>query len=222
MKTILKPRYSKESGVFYVLFLNEKDAFMKKTKSVKIFFFIILFFMFTAGLDCELLGADIKVYDAHDHYLGLFVDLTSSNITIFLPTLGVFVWLTTPASTIPAGNLFSNDYPSYESTDCSGTPYGGGFVPSLMQCGVNYCYPDINKGLKTITAKSVNMMGTCHSTTYSSSLYPLIEIPAGSLPFTFPVILPLHFQYSSMDLTGDGKIGLDDVIKALQIMSGIR
>jgi hypothetical protein len=48
----------------------------------------------------------------------------------------------------------------------------------------------------------------------------MLEIPKAYLPF--PFTLPLHFEYLYGDINGDGKIGLDEAINALQISAGLR
>ena len=121
----------------------------------------------------------------------------------------------------------------FESANCSGTAYAATNLvntqsgismvdfQSIQKVGEKYFVIDVKSANKAVSYKSLLNSSGCTATVGTvDTRMPLLEIPSASLPFPFSY--PVRFEYSSVDINGDGKIGMDDAIKVLQTVSGMR
>ena len=187
---------------------------------------LILFFLIAAPGFSE-----IKVYDANDQYIGvLFGDgeHTGQQISIFMPQLEMPVFFHAYAD----GEI-DESYTGvqYETDDCSGTPYirlNSGVKQFIIRDGEGACkkYYTITRNRKSFVPGSFyNSSCECIQSTASNSddYLELSLFPEENFPFSLPVAIPFHFKYSSGgDISGDGKIGLEEAVNALQVTSGLK
>jgi hypothetical protein len=125
-------------------------------------------------------GMNIKVYDANDHYLGLLVD--TQDVKIFLPTLNMIVPVT-PGGHIDATDLY------YKDGACAGQPY----IPTWgwsKKHGAKFYIANGAPG-ETFTPYRLDQEENC-SLSPQSTFYPAKEV---TIPFTFPIPVPLKFVY---------------------------
>ena len=185
---------------------------------------ISLFFIF-AALPAY---SDVTVFDANNKYLGvlLYPGYESEMPTIiYIPPFGTAQITKDSAQNGVLSVRVSSA--SYESTDCSGTPYADTLsmafnYPSIQQLGGRYFVLNVKGLKKTFTPKSSLSSAGCVAITggTTSSRNPLLEISSTLLPF--PFTYPVHFEYTPGDINGDGKIGLEEALVALQVSAGLR
>jgi hypothetical protein len=176
--------------------------------------------------------ADVRVYDANNKYLGIYIvdyALLYQNgfpygpgQKVAIPPYGVAV---IGLDMNGNGSLASSTGAVFESNDCSGTPYTKLSSEPFIFTFNNKYYSFALQGIKkTFIYKSTLVPGSnnqCSSTPTNTTIgdyCPFMEIPSESLPFPFKY--PIHFEFSSSDISG--KIGLPEAINALQTAAGLK
>jgi hypothetical protein len=136
-------------------------------------------------------NADIHVYDKNNQYLGILLDLTDAELSIFVPSLSASYY-------IEWDEIGHCDDIYFDSANCSGTPYRPGDepLPEIMDLSSTpiegFHLPNYN-GKRTFTPGSYyDWNCQCQIGTYSNDEYiPLTQI---QMPFTTPIVLPLSFK----------------------------
>jgi len=140
----------------------------------------------------------VAVWSATDEYIGLLVDTHDAfnYARVLLPSVNkIFQFhLTSGVNEINPGSLF------YKEAHCSGTPYGGTGDEAkghyaIWTAKANSTefkhYLRLSTGTETIWALSQLYDGNCSPENSSYVGRALAEI---TLPFTYPVALPLSFE----------------------------
>ncbi len=207
---------------------------MQQKLVIKIFVlaFLVCLFWATSGF------SEISVYDANDQYIGVYLASFNSNgtftknvIEVFNPSLGNSLFI--QKENIVEEEIF------FDSNGCTGKAYviGSGFGSGATYCDAMFAviikdkcqdkyYVTINNDITSIIPNSrADWECQCQQYTGTSelSLSEVSEISKASFPFTLPFALPLKLQYSAGgDINGDGNIGLEEAVNALQVTSGIK
>jgi hypothetical protein len=174
-----------------------------------------------AGKPATRLPSGIRVYDANDQFLGLFLGfmpVVSSGLVsgpgyveIFVPALNYTVAINVYGSEGWRGNIFrAIDAVDYETNDCTGPTaypiaYGTGHTPAQFldiyasvtnDMRFRYYRPVGDSILKTITVRSSWTEYGCvnRSSPEEFTLFEATEIPESAFPFTLPVALPLRYE----------------------------
>lgn len=187
---------------------------------------IILFAFLTYLLCAAPVFSEISVYDDNDQYLGVLIDLDfSEEQSVFIPQFGLPVWFEDDWT------IFSKNYLYFETDDCSGIPYlldDSAKHQYIFKgpCDAENIYYSVSNTHKLFIPKSrINLNCDCQniSANEPQDCIELSIFQESSFPFTLPVATPIHFKYiSGGDINGDGKIGIEEAVNALQVSSGIK
>lgn len=161
----------------------------------------------------------LKAYDANGQELGLAIDHTGNQSTIYSPTLQRFIYLSLNNITSINGDLTSNALVYFQSNDCTGTPYAiadsntpynvpyangttTNLTPNdLIQVGPQHFYIIPDSATTTLITANSNIYWTGSAVSCftgplnfqpSPKAYALQQV---NLPFTLPLALPLQFKY---------------------------
>ena len=153
---------------------------------------VMVLFSIIRILNSSIARAEVLVYDNNNQYLGILDGMYNTDFYVFIPSLNAIYGVAYDYDT----PCFSN--PAYfESTNCSGTPYAKGPLPSIFDLSGtphgNFYLPKFS-GKKTFSASS-SYGWDCQCRVLSgeqpTEYYPLVEV---QLPFTTPIALPLIFE----------------------------
>ena len=157
---------------------------------------VILILVVLIALMTHDASADIAVYDDDNQYLGILLNMTDFDITVYIPSLSLSYPISLVKFMDPPGCVEPTTV-YFESNDCTGTPYGNSPFPVVidMTCKRdNYYTPELS-GLKSIIFKSrFYYGGECEQVNpdnEEATLYPFKKI---ELPFSEPIALPLKFK----------------------------
>ncbi|KPA13818.1 membrane protein, partial [Candidatus Magnetomorum sp. HK-1] len=232
---IYQPRMKK------TFFINKTGRIMNKTKLFKLF--IIIYFFFT--INCMTAQAEIKVFDANGQYIGVLLGVKYglTGVEVFIPALNSIMYLQMEMDYSRNDNNFVGviSYPqadvddagayynfTYENNDCTGKPHWSIFMYNGIKkpmCGGGKYYIGDIEHQKTFIAKSQLIYDSqsksckCISLT-SQEIRVYVLVIETDLPFVLPVRLPLKFQYLKGDINVDNKLGLEEAVNALQVISG--
>ncbi|NOZ69538.1 MAG: hypothetical protein GXP46_09940 [Deferribacteres bacterium] len=161
--------------------------------------FVISIFLFSAFALTEAdafrvnksSAAGIEVYDADGQYLGLSAfSLMENSYAIYVPSLSSYVGINISTGEGALVTLY------FQSNDCTGTPYVR--PHQAYWIGYNRVTGKYYTGAKTVPVKmqtnSWLQSDWCRSMDFLDYKVPAEEVSADSLPFTFPVALPLQFK----------------------------
>ena len=163
-------------------------------KSKNILIANIVLFSAIVALNPSIAKADILVYDNNNQYLGILLDLSSSNMEVFIPSVEAsmdFDFRPHEDEICEYGNAI------FESSDCSGPPYSRGPLPRVFDLSLTRggYYKPTYIGKQTFTPGSYyedNCVCEQNNSRYSNAeYYPLIQV---QIPFTMPIALPLRFE----------------------------
>ncbi|NOZ68874.1 MAG: hypothetical protein GXP46_06450 [Deferribacteres bacterium] len=130
----------------------------------------------------------IKVYDANGQYLGL--SSFSHLYSVYVPSMSTYVGIDLSTGEARIVDLY------FKSNDCTGTPY----VRPSQTYWIGKNRVKYYTGARTVPVKKkINSWDNGYSECVVHhigfvSVVPAEEVPAASLPFTFPVALPLEFR----------------------------
>ena len=149
--------------------------------------FVSLIMAFTPSIA----KADVHVYDKNNQYLGILLDLTDAELSIFVPSLSASYY-------IEWDEIGNCDDIYFDSANCSETPYRPDDepLPEIMDLSSTpiggFHLPNYN-GKRTFTPGSYyDWNCQCQPGTYSNDEYiPLTQV---AMPFTTPIALPLSFK----------------------------
>jgi hypothetical protein len=199
-------------------------------KNKVIMFLIISFFLLS-----NCLYSQIHVYDSNDQYLGVLLGTEwMGAFTILIPSLNKAVVIAIDADSKEynanidtIGTLF------YLDEECKGTSYH-----KAIEIDKIFVHPQL--GLYSTMASNSEIITPTHRFTldWNTKEYVCESINENSreskrmipihkanfeLPFNQPISLPLHFKYSDkqeFDINGNSKLGLEEVIYSLKVVSG--
>ncbi len=125
----------------------------------------------------------VRVYDANNQFLGIYVDDLGGLIMLFVPSLGRSIFLDLEDGSVPQGPLY------FDGGKCSGNTYAH---PSYQYHIVRFkdsFFTGDGASRQPISFKSV-FSGDCWDSTGSASLLSAKPI---ALPINLPVALPVNF-----------------------------
>jgi len=168
-------------------------------------------------LGASQLRAEVQVHDANGQYLGILVDAEPWGYTvgIFVPSLSKMIHI----EGFKGDLVGPDEHVFYDNNTCSGTPYCD-FRPSpdiiLGVQGKYYSYDSVPTQLEIAWGRP-----GCSQRFWNVTLFKLKEFTE-RFPFTLPVAFPLRLRYSPWEVSADGKIGLEEAVYSLQVVSGLR
>jgi hypothetical protein len=142
----------------------------------------------------------LKVYDADDQYLGVFVDRTYDSFEVLVPELNKVIGVRKDDGTavsIHYGDVY------FDGENCTGTAYTYSmelydiisynayeYLPPTFQ------YTSINPEPKDVAAASKYVRGPgCFPTSIQGTMHEIVDIPADSIPLALPATIPLQLKY---------------------------
>lgn len=137
--------------------------------------------------------ADVHVYDNNDQHLGILIEMWSSRMDLFIPSLGGVFHYTTDYSGWCSDELTV----LFQSTDCSGTPYASEPFPQIFDFSptpMKGFYKVDYNGKQTFTPGSyydINCNCRLDPGEPNAEYYPYVEV---QMPFTTPIEFPLSFK----------------------------
>lgn len=153
-----------------------------------IVFLLAVFFLGSVHAADKYFG--IKVYDANDQFLGLLLDTNSAisidGVSIFVPSISYPVYIDVDGNT-------DNSSLYYKSTDCTGQPYSVEWRHLIRPYAGEKVYIPTGAHREIFVGRRTNQSGECLSTN-EGPRYPVKEV---SLPFPFPISLPLKYVYEA-------------------------
>lgn len=184
--------------------------------------------------------ADIVAYDANGQYLGIVMDYGTGSwndeLRLFMPTFNAFyeIGVDSLSDSKDFGVEEGQATMYYETNDCSGVAYFNiSFLAEdvdatsfIEKYGDQTYKKDFSNSKKFIALSyqwydSISSeLGDCEQLIdgESETYYALITV---EMPFKEPIVWPLKFEHSSLDINGDGKTGLEEAIFSLRTVSGL-
>jgi len=173
-------------------------------------------------LSVSVQSAEIRVYDANDDFVGVLIGSTSEykgvtpSINVFVPSVKKIIWLS-------ASNeyLMTDGVTFYYTTpDCTGQPYAKAAGSDhlryriLSWCPDDKIYMRESDGFSGETRQIVASKSfpdwpescVCNTTTEPLNLETVRVIDVTtSLPFSYPMAMPLRFEYTPTNVITETK-----------------
>jgi len=137
-----------------------------------------------------------RVYDAKGQFLGVLPSDLLGAVSIYIPTLSKFIWLSSDSGDVDP--FFPAVYLYFDGINCTGTGYVN---PSLryqiLKVGSHFVKTDdVDADCKEIKSLSEpGWQGERPCRSYSANCIPVLPYKEVTLPFTMPVALPFYFEY---------------------------
>jgi hypothetical protein len=136
-----------------------------------------------------------RVYDANGQFLGILPGDLDGFLSVYIPSLSRFIFISPDDGNVDPFNPAVYLY--FEDSNCLGAPYLDTNMRYLVfKLGSNYYKADdVAAQTKTINSISSPMWdGSRRCQARSSIDIPVLPSIQVGLPFTLPVVLPLHFE----------------------------
>lgn len=151
-------------------------------------------------------AGEIRVYDAKDQFLGILLDSSVYNTTVFIPSLGVVTEITNHPSVGSnyeadirehgnGNNMCCTDKVVFSDPGCTGTPHLDAAYPALIKYRCDGKYYKTNGHFKHIYPGYIRW-SNCDPYEYGDYGGYYQELEETPLPFNIPLALPLKFKYS--------------------------
>ena len=170
---------------------------MKKS----VFFLTIMAIFFLVSRSS---AGEIKVYDANEQFLGILLDSSVYNTTVFIPSLGVVTEITNHPSVGSSyeadirehgngSNMCCTDKVVFSDPGCTGTPHFDAAYPALIKYRCDGKYYKTNGNFKHIYPGYIRKLN-CAPYEYGDYGGYYQELEETTLPFNTPLALPLKFR----------------------------
>lgn len=182
----------------------------------------IVFVLFAVLCSTNSYPGEIRIYDANDQFIGILVSMDCCTLSVFVPTLKLVASIVIGNEVDVPANLGQLEFPFrtfFTEAGCMGTAGILEPVEKLMtfkKAGQTaYGYGRVG----TPANFTYSLLGGTSCTEISpKAAFPIVEVPAGSIPFTLPIAFPIRYEYDGGqasackgDLNGNGVVDGSDL-----------